>query len=123
VDLVNVNAPDPDVAPASLNCIDVLGPAGAADATTPVNPEPLPMYDPENDPDIPCVAIIEPVTVKLPEIIADPVYGNVGVLLPPGAQDADIANDELTEYEEVVEKEDDNTDIDDVCEFSTNELV
>ena len=41
---------------------------------------------------------VEPVTVKLPEIIADPVYGNV----VSGAYEADIARDAVKAYEALV---------------------
>ena len=45
------------------------------------------------------VVFNDPVRIKLPDIIALPVYGKVGVLLPPGAHDADIANDEVVALE------------------------
>lgn len=54
---------------------------------------------PNNEPVNPNVDVVDPVTTKLPVMIADPVYGNVGVLLPPGAQDADTANDALVANE------------------------
>ena len=57
----------------------------------PVNPDPFPKNDPLNEPEAPRVVIKEPVIIKLPDIIADPVYGKVGVLDPPGAHDAEIA--------------------------------
>ena len=57
----------------------------------PVNPDPFPKNDPLNEPEAPRVVIKEPVIIKLPDIIADPVYGKVGVLDPPGAHDADTA--------------------------------
>ncbi len=47
--LLNVKLPDPDTVPASLNCIALGGPAGAAVADTPVNPEPFPTNDPVNE--------------------------------------------------------------------------
>ena len=78
--LSNPKLPEPDVVPLSLNCMLVFGPAGAAVAVIPVNCEPLPWYEPENDPEIPNVAIIEPVTTRLPVIMAEPVYGKA---LPP----------------------------------------
>ena len=45
---------------------------------------------------------IEPVTLKLPVILADPVYGNGGVDAPPGAYEAlkaFVAYEAVTAYE------------------------
>ena len=41
-DLSKVKSPVPEVTPASLNWIDLSGPAGAAVAVIPVSPEPSP---------------------------------------------------------------------------------
>lgn len=54
----------------------------SAVAVIPVKPEPFPKNEPLNDPEYPPVALMDPVTIKLPDIIALPVYGNA-VPVPP----------------------------------------
>ena len=59
--MLNVKLAEPEVEPASLNCIDLSGPAGADVAVIPVKPLPSPTYEPEKDPERE-VATTEPVT-------------------------------------------------------------